>query len=131
MYIYNIHNTVDGQNPAPPRMMILPLFYRVLTISHLAGPAAHETPPGHPLVGYSPKIGLPHGGKKCLGTQREVWKLMEHQENICWNHMYVELYWYQWTKIHLGISIYQLLQKISEVHMNACIGGVIMDMLDI
>ena len=53
--------------------MILPLFYRVLTISHLAGPAAHETPPGHPLVGYSPKIGLPHGGKKMLrNTTRSV-----------------------------------------------------------
>jgi len=33
-------NTVDGQNPAPPRMMIIPLFniiYRVLTIPGGAG----------------------------------------------------------------------------------------------
>ena len=32
------YNTVDGQNPAPPRMMIIPLFiYRVLRIPRGAG----------------------------------------------------------------------------------------------
>ena len=30
-------HTVDGQNPAPPRMMIIPLFFRVLTIPGGAG----------------------------------------------------------------------------------------------
>jgi len=30
-------STVDGQNPAPPRMMVIPLFFKVLTIPGGAG----------------------------------------------------------------------------------------------
>jgi len=32
-----LNGTVDGQNPAPPRLMIIPLFDRFLTIQGGAG----------------------------------------------------------------------------------------------